>query len=295
MRITVFTPTYNRAHIIEKLYRSLQAQSFQDFEWLVIDDGSSDHTNQLFLKWLEEGNPFEIRYVYAENKGKMKELNYAMDLAVGELFFTVDSDDLLTNDALEKIDIWEKTLPRDGTFCGLAGNIGDHSGKSGNPKLPGEYYDASLFQRYRDNGKENIGADRAWVFYTKVYREYKFPEFEGEKFIAEAVSWNRMAQDGLKVRCFNDVVYFLEHQEGGLTDTMSQTLINSPKGYGLWQAEMMRFMKYGLRRRLKQYYIFYCDLNKKYGTGEIASFIQCPFFVMKILESAYGMKHRRKK
>ncbi|MDY2726980.1 MAG: glycosyltransferase family 2 protein [Anaerostipes faecalis] len=294
MRITVFTPTYNRAHIIEKLYRSLQAQTFRDFEWLVIDDGSYDYTDQLFLEWLKEDNPFEIRYIYAENKGKMKELNYAMDLAVGELFFTVDSDDTLTSDALEKIDRWERTIPKDGGFCGLAGSMGYISGEPSNPKLPGEYYDASLFQRYRDNGKEHIGADRAWVFYTDVYRSYKFPEFKDEKFIAEAVSWNRMAHDGLKVRCFNDVIYLFEHQEGGLTDVMSQILIRSPKGYGLWQAEMMRFMNYRLKRRLKQYYIFYCDLNQKYSTKEIASFIQCPICVMMALETVYRLKHRRR-
>ncbi|WP_291236073.1 glycosyltransferase family A protein [Frisingicoccus sp.] len=294
MRITVFTPTYNRAHIIEKLYRSLQAQTFHDFEWLVIDDGSSDHTDQLFLKWMKEDNPFKIRYVYAENKGKMKELNYAMDLAVGELFFTVDSDDALTSDALEKIDIWERTIPQDGGFCGLAGSMGYNSVELSNPRLPGEYYDASLFQRYQDNGKEYIGADRAWVFYTNVYRTYKFPEFEGEKFIAEAVVWNRMAHDGLKIRCFNDVIYVFEHQEGGLTDVMSQTLIRSPRGYGLWQAEMMRFMNYSLKRRLKQYYIFYCDLMEKHSTREIASYIQCPICVMMALETVYRLKHRRR-
>ena len=96
MKITVFTPTYNRAGTIERLYRSLQKQSFKDFEWLVIDDGSTDNTRELFERnWLIEKNDFPIKYFYANNKGKMKEMNAAMDMAQGELFFTVDSDDWL--------------------------------------------------------------------------------------------------------------------------------------------------------------------------------------------------------
>lgn len=294
MRITIFTSTYNRANIISSLYHSLQDQTFHDFEWLVMDDGSSDNTKDLFKDWIQEENLFRIRYVYAENKGKMKELNRALDLAQGELFFSVDSDDILTKDALEKIDRWERTLPRDGSFCGLAGNMGWSLDKSNNPMLPGDYYDASLFQRYRNNGKEHIGADRAWVFYTEVYRNYKFPEFENEKFIAEAVVWNRMAHDGLKIRCYNDIIYVFEHQEGGLTDTISRTLIESPRGYGLWKAEMMKFLNYNRKQRIEQYYVFYCDLRKKYSTRQISAFIQCPNYIMAAMGIFYKLKHWRK-
>ena len=291
MRITVFTPTYNRADKIETLYRSLQAQTFHDFEWLVIDDGSVDHTDELFAKWSAEENPFPLRYVFSENKGKMKEMNSAIDLAQGTLFFTVDSDDALVPDALEKIDKWEKEMPHDGSFCGLAGNAAYLDRHYENPIFPVEYVDATMFQRYRDCGKEHIGYDRAWVFYTEVYRQYKFPEFEGEKFIAEAVSWNRMANDGWKIRCFNDIISIFEQHAGGLTNTMSRTLIDSPKGYGLWKAEMMRFRQYPLRKRLKEYYIFYCDLAQKHSWQQIAAYIQAPKLWMCLLHLYYSIKH----
>lgn len=291
MRITVFTPAYNRAHLLGRLYDSLRAQTFRDFEWLVIDDGSVDNTGALFDVWKADRNDFVIRYVYAENKGKMKEMNAAMELAEGELFFTVDSDDILVPDALEKIDRWERAMPRDGSFCGLAGNMGWSKTDSNNPTLPGDFYDATLFHRLRDYGGICIGADRAWVFYTDVYRRYKFPEFEGEKFIAEAVSWNRMAHDGLKVRCFNDIIYIFEQLQGGLTDTMSRTLINSPRGYGLWKAELIRFRRYPLKRRLKEYYIFYCDLAGKHPWQQIAEFIQAPKAWMRLIHFAYRIKH----
>ena len=111
MKLTVFTPTYNRAYIIENLYQSLQRQSCHDFEWLVVDDGSSDNTKELFDNWMKEENPFPIRYYKQENGGKHRAINYAIPLAEGELFFIVDSDDYLTDDAVETILEQFKTLP----------------------------------------------------------------------------------------------------------------------------------------------------------------------------------------
>ena len=110
-KITVFTPTYNRAYIIEDLYRSLQRQTYTDFEWLVVDDGSADNTQELFAAWQQEENPFPIRYYKQENGGKCRAINRGLEMAEGELFFTVDSDDYLTDDALEKVVAWEAELP----------------------------------------------------------------------------------------------------------------------------------------------------------------------------------------
>ena len=102
-KITVFTPTYNRAYILENLYRSLQRQSYTDFEWLVVYDGSADNTRELFENWQQETNPFPIRYHKQENGGKCRAINTGLGLSEGELFLNVDSDDYLTDDALEKI------------------------------------------------------------------------------------------------------------------------------------------------------------------------------------------------
>lgn len=295
MRITVFTPTYNRAYILERLYNSLKKQTFTDFEWLIIDDGSSDCTCEKVKRWSIKNTQFPIRYYKFKNSGKQKEINRALDLAAGELFFTVDSDDLLTEDALEKIDRWEKTIPLDEKFCGLAGSDGDMSGKAVNPLFPGNYKDATFFNRYAETGMF-IGHDRPWVFYTEVHRQYKYPEFDGEKFIAEAVVWNRMAQDGYKIRCFNDVIYLVEQLGDGYTKKISQILIQSPKGYGLWKAEQMSFLKYEFIKKIKEYYIFYCDLQDKYPWRKIAEYIQAPLLIMKIVTILFKLKHigRRK-
>jgi len=86
-KITLFTPTYNRAYILETLYRSIQRQTFRDFEWLVIDDGSSDNTEELVRSWMNDGNDFPIRYYKQPNGGKCRAINRGLDLAEGELFF----------------------------------------------------------------------------------------------------------------------------------------------------------------------------------------------------------------
>lgn len=290
MRITVFTPTYNRAYIIDELYNSLKKQTFIDFEWLIIDDGSTDCTYEKVKNWSADNTKFPIRYYKFENSGKQKEINRALDLARGELFFTVDSDDLLTADALDKINQWEKTIPQCEKFCGFAGSDGDMTGKAINPIFSEEYVDATFFNRYAETGMF-IGHDRPWVFYTDVHRQYRYPEFEGEKFIAEAVVWNRMAKDGYQIRCFNDVIYLREHQEDGYTKKISQILIQSPKGYGLWKAEQMSFLKYGFLRRIKEYYIFYCDLQNKYHWRDIAKYIQASAPVMMFVIIAFKLKH----
>ena len=190
-KITVFTPTYNRAYILENLYRSLQRQSFTDFERLVVDDGSSDGTKALFERWQKEDNPFPIRYCYKENGGKCRAINYGLKLAQGELFFTVDSDDYLTDDALEKVALWESTLPKDQKFCGIVANGGQSPTETPNTRFEEAYLDGNAFDMYG-----RIDGERALIFYTEIHRNYLYPEFPGEKFMTEAVTWNRMAYDG---------------------------------------------------------------------------------------------------
>lgn len=291
MKLTIFTPTYNRAYIIENLYRSLQRQTCCDFEWLVIDDGSSDGTAQLFDTWKKESNQFLIRYYYFENCGKPREINRALDLAQGELFFTVDSDDLLTDNAVELILQWEKSIPHNGDYCALAGSDGDMSGVPTNPVFNKPFVDATFFDR--DSALPSfIGYDRPWVFYTSIHRKYKYPEFTGEKFITEAVAWNRMAHDGYKVRCFDDVIYLWEHQPEGYTAHIAETFVKNPQGFGLWQKELLQFTAADPIKKLKTYLWFYRDLQQQYSPVDIASFIGAPIWIIKSIHLFYRWKQR---
>ena len=275
MKITVFTPTYNRAYIIETLYRSLQRQTFTDFEWLVVDDGSSDGTEELFVKWSKEETHFPIRYYKQPNGGKCRAINRALGLAEGKLFFTVDSDDYLTDDALEKIVKWESELPNDHTYCGFAGNLGTSPDKTPNCIFEQPFFDGNALDRY---GKAD--GERAMVFYTDICRKYPYPVFDGENFMTEAVAWNRMAHDGYKMRFYNDIIWIYEYKEDGLTKAGASVFLNNPKGYGLWLREKAAFEGDSFAKRMKMYYTFTCDLSGRYDVKTIASCIGAPKFLV---------------
>lgn len=290
MRITVFTPTYNRAYIIENLYRSLQRQTFRDFEWLIVDDGSSDNTCEVISTWHQDNNDFPIRYYKKENGGKCRAINYGVDLAEGELFFNVDSDDYLTDDALEKVSRWEESLPKGGDkkYCGVVGNLGTSPDVTPNTPLNAPFRDASLLERYSECTDTPIDGERALVFYTEIQRKYKYPEFEGESFITPAVTWNRMAHDGYIVRIFDDIIWVYEYQPDGLTMSGSNRFINRPRGHGLWLREKAEFLHYSKKEKMKMWYSYYCDHSFHLTNREIAEYIGAPVIFINSVSAIRG-------
>lgn len=263
MKITVFTPTYNRGYIIEKLYRSLQAQTFTDFEWLVIDDGSKDNTAELFKRWMAETNPFTIRYYKVENGGKHRAINKATDLANGELFFIVDSDDALTEDALDSIVSWELELENKATYCAVAGNKGSTRSDLWGTTFDGKYMDATSLERK----KYNITGDKAEVFFTEILKKYKFCEFAGEKFITECTVWDKMAADGYKIRWFNKIIYLCDYLQDGLTKSGDVLFANNPQGTAYLYKQQINYCKFNLKDRLSTYNAYYqlvrCNIGLK--------------------------------
>ncbi|MCM3115083.1 glycosyltransferase family 2 protein [Neobacillus sp. MER 74] len=266
MKITVFTSTYNRGYIIEKLYSSLKRQTFKDFEWLVIDDGSTDNTNHLFEKWEKENNQFSIRYYKVENGGKHRAINKGTELATGDLFFIVDSDDYLTENALENVVHWEKSLPRDGKFCGVSGNKGKSDGDFWGTSFIGDYVDATSLERK----KYNINGDKAEVFYTKIIKKYKFEEFEGEKFITECTVWDRMAYEGYIIRWFNTTIYICDYLSDGLTKSGDKIFVENPKGTAFLFKQQIKFYNYNLRNRLSHYNAYFKLVKSKINFEQAA-------------------------
>ena len=214
-----------------------------------------------------------------------------MDLAQGILFFTVDSDDVLVPHALEFVIKWEESIQDKERFCALAGSHGDMQGNPTNPTFSEEYVDASFFDR-NPEAEKFIGFDRPWVFYTDIHRRYKYPQYHGERFITEAVAWNRMAADGYRVRCFNDAIYLWEHQSDGYTYAIQDILRKNPYGYGLWKKELLEFEKAGLIKRIKTYYCFYEDLRLMYTWKDISAFIEAPRWMMIIAILYYYLRWR---
>lgn len=272
MKVTIFTPTYNRAYILNKLKESLLRQTNKDFEWLIIDDGSTDSTDILVKGWIEETKEFPIRYYHVNNGGKCRAINKALDLAKGELFFTMDSDDYLSDDAVDKIIKWERDLPKSEKFCGIIGNTGYTANDTINIRFKEKYIDTDMLKayRYQEDGNRVLDGERAHIFYTEIHKRYRYPEYEGENFMTEAVTWNRMAHNGYKVRFYNDIIWIFEYQNDGLTRAGHQLFLDNPYGYGLWLREKVLFTNNTLLSRLKLYYSFYCELKDKYTITKIA-------------------------
>ena len=269
--VTVFTPTYNRAYILGDLYHSLQRQTCMDFEWLIVDDGSADDTKALVASWQGEENPFPIRYVYQENGGKCRAINRGLKEAEGRLFFTVDSDDYLTDDAIEKVIRWDGELPADGHFCGYAGNMGTALGVTTNRLFPGDYLDGTALDRY-----DQVDGERAFVFYTEIHRKYLYPEFPGEKFLTEAVTWDLMAHDGYKMRFYNDIIWIWEYKDDGLTRAGYRVFLENPQGTGLFFRQKAEFLHYSLWNKLTLWYGYATDAMDRCTDEQIASYIGMP-------------------
>lgn len=232
--ITVFTPTYNRAHLLPDLYSSLKEQTCKDFEWLIVDDGSTDDTEKMVNSWLSQAD-FSVRYIKKENGGKQRAVNLGVQQAKGEYFFVVDSDDVLTANAVETAVKWFDTIKDMDGFAGIAGQKGYKDGKAIGGSFSGSYLDATSLER----PKYNITGDKAEIFYTEVLKNFPFPEFEGEKFVPEALVYNRIASAGYKLRWFNQVVYLAEYLPDGYSANVDKLLIKNWKGYSLYVKELM--------------------------------------------------------
>lgn len=283
-KITVFTPTYNRAYILQTLYQSLQRQSYHNFEWLVVDDGSNDNTRQLLETWQAESNTFPIRYIFQENGGKCRAINHGLRLARGELFFTVDSDDYLTDDALEKIAGWEQELPKTEKYCGFAGNRGTTPQETPNRLFNGGYLDGTALDRY-----DCVDGERAFVFYTEIHRKYFYPEFPGEKFLTEAVTWDQMANDGYKMRFYNDIICIWEYLPDGLTRGGYELFLKNPQGTGLFFRQKADFLGYSFGTRVGMWYGFTCDAMDRCTDRQIAEYIAMPLWLVAPMRWLHGL------
>lgn len=228
VEITVFTPTFNRAYTLGKLYNSLKNQTCKDFEWLVIDDGSSDNTKELFSEWTKGKGDFPIRYYYKNNGGKHRAINYGLERANGRLFFIVDSDDYVIEDAIETILNEEKKIEKN--KYNLAG-LGFNKGRDEHTIVGDTFSGESLIASSIDRRKYNIKGDKAEVFYTQILKKYKFPEFPGENFITESVVWFKIADDGYKIKWINKIIYICEYLDNGLTKNSINLALNNYMGY----------------------------------------------------------------
>lgn len=267
--ITVFTPTYNRGYTLENLFNSLLVQTNKNFEWLIVDDGSTDNTEDLVNRF-KDVSSFKIRYIKKKNGGKHTAINCGVNLAEGFLFFIVDSDDQLTKDAIEKLYKWEQSLEKKKDFAGISGNKGDVLGNLLGSTFKGNYIDATNIER-REN---NILGDKAEAYYTSVLKKFPFPEIEGENFMTEAIVWDKIAASGLKIRWFNDIIYIVEQREDGLIAQGNSRYANNPKGYAMYVMQYDNIFHLNWKDKLYSGYYYYDVVKSKVSIFRAAKLLK---------------------
>ena len=222
--ITIFTPTYNRAEFLAPLYDSIKNQSSKDLEWVIVDDGSTDNTHGTVAEIISSHDgSFPIRYFKKPNGGKHTAINMGVNVAEGELFFIVDSDDTIQPNCIETLSKYYNDIKDRPEFVGVGGLI-QTSDKEQISKGVNDVTDASTIDMmYHLKTK----GDFAEAYKVEHLKSCLFPEINGEKFCPEVLLWNRLTK-GRMVRFFNKVIYNRDYLKGGLTDNIIKIRMHSP-------------------------------------------------------------------
>lgn len=227
IEITILTPAYNRADSLGPLFESLTVQGTKNFEWLIVDDGSTDDTKECVTRFQKKAaaeGDFPIRYLYQKNGGKHRAVNRGVKAAAGDYIFIVDSDDYLLPDAMKYVTKWcgeIRDLPK---VAGVAGRrvspdqkeiLGyKKTGRSGLAKEnTGTYVTAPNNQRK----KYHLSGDQAEIYKTSILKRFPFREFPGENFLSEDSVWNLIAGKGYVLRWYDQPIYVCDYREDGLS------------------------------------------------------------------------------
>jgi glycosyltransferase involved in cell wall biosynthesis len=259
--ITVFTPTFNRAFCLHQVYESLCRQTSTDFEWLIIDDGSTDNTKQLVETWIQESK-VEINYIYQKNLGMHGGYNTAYQNITTELNVCIDSDDYLTDQAIEKIiAFWKKN--GNNTYSGIVGLDATVDGKILGKEIPNNIISSSLEDLYY---KHKITGDKKLIFRTDVVKQFpKYPIFENEKLVPLGSLYLQIDKK-YELLCMNEVLCIVEYLEDGSTRNIYKQYVRHPRGFQYSRTIEMKFSKFfKIRYKAIVHYISTCFLLKEYN------------------------------
>ncbi|WP_246943854.1 glycosyltransferase family 2 protein [Bacillus pinisoli] len=244
--LTVFTPTYNRAYILHQCYESLKRQTNKEFIWLIIDDGSTDHTEELVNNWIEE-NIISIRYYKQENQGMHGAHNTAYSLIDTELNVCIDSDDYMPDFAVEKIvSYWKEHGSRD-----VGGIIGLDCNSSGNvigTKLPNEFKSSTLFNLYHKHG---VKGDKKLVYRTELTKKFPYPLFPNEKLVPLSYKYFMLDLE-CEMLLLNEPLCIVEYLPDGSSMNILKQYKQNPNSFGFYRLEMMKLPNTSLFFKFKQ-------------------------------------------
>ena len=268
MKISVLTPTYNRAELLEKLYKSIIGNLKFDIEieWLIMDDGSTDNTKSVIDRIINENNKdlLDIKYFYQENQGKMAAINKLVELSTGELIVDCDSDDYFSNDAFTKIkqayDQNINNLSNIYAFCFLKYDINENNmGKNFNKA------ETTMFDLYF---KEGENGEKALVFLSNIRKKYKHELEHGERFITEARMYHKMDLK-YKIKCINEPIMYCEYQKNGYTKNINKQFKENPFGYYEYFKEILtrntKGITFNKRLYVIKHYILFSYLTNQYS------------------------------
>lgn len=224
--LTVLTATYNRAHTLSRVYESLRKQDFTDFEWLIIDDGSSDTTQNLIESFQQEAS-FPIRYYWKENGGRHTALNFALDKIESPYVLNIDSDDAVADQGLALVyKNWESVPKEDfDRFWCVSGRCIDNIGK----EMVGKPYPLgvnNLTGRAQHKMIIRHPGEKSCCRKLSILKQFPFPEFDDTKFVSEGMVWEKINQK-YDQYCTNDIfrVYYTDSPDSlaaGKTHTVTR-------------------------------------------------------------------------
>jgi len=248
--VTVVTPTYNREEYLPSLFESLKLQSNHNFDWLIIDDGSTDNTESVVNSFKDDA-PFPIEYIKKENGGKHTALNLAFKTVNARYTFIVDSDDTLTADAIQLIYDNDQTI-MENNLAGVAFLRGYTETNVIGTAFPdnGIFNDLDIRFRYKAIG------DKAEVYRTDILKKHSFPVFENERFQGENYVWWQIAME-YDMLYVNSIVYITEYLPDGLSKSGRKLRINCPFG-GMENSRIGLNKKFPLKQRIKCAWLYIC-------------------------------------
>ncbi len=203
---------------------------------MIVDDGSTDDTQNIVNDWIKEGE-IPIRYYKQENGGKHRAINKGLDVAQGELFFIVDSDDILPVNSLEIINNKVDAIFANNKIAGVVGRKAYFNGKKVGTT---EFFEDKISNALDIRFKHHLKGDLAEVFKLDILKEYLFPSFEKERFCPEALVWNRIAEK-YEMLYFDQIVYKCEYLEDGLTSKITKLRQQSPNSSMLYYSELEKY------------------------------------------------------
>lgn len=232
--LTVFTPTYNRAYCLHKCYESLKRQTCRDFEWLVIDDGSTDGTKALVEEWINEG-AITITYYYQPNQGMHGAHNTAYERIQTELNICIDSDDYMPDDAVEKIVSFWKNHGNE-QVAGIVGLDQYTDGRRIGTELPRHLTSSTLYDLYHKHG---VTGDKKLVYRTELTKQYPYPLFDGERYVGLAYKYHMLDQH-YELLLLNEVLCVVEYMADGSSMNMLKQYRINPRGFAFYRRELMK-------------------------------------------------------